>query len=267
MIDEEELKHFELLYFQNGYNVPYALKKGGEILIKPILVKDYSMYEWAKQILEIKKNEINDIRVIQMSYLEFLIECIIGQQKELGEQLFTLLNLTLCEDNIKVVQDKGKDCIIICETNDDVKYVISSKEFDDISKIVLNQNDANYDNRYITPEVQEMMQEFYKVKYKDVSSPSLEKRKSFVSSKTGILTKDLNNITCREFDNIYHANVDSEIYIGQKIIQASEKYKVEEDIKHPLFEKKKDPYAEIFEDTSILSGKGINGAEKLAQMQ
>jgi hypothetical protein len=47
------------------------------------------------------------------------------------------------------------------------------------------------------------------------------------------------------------------------MVQCSYKYDVKEDVKHPLFEKKKDPYAEIFEDTSVLSNKGINGAEKL----
>ena len=67
--------------------------------------------------------------------------------------------------------------------------------------------------------------------------------------------KDLNNMTYREFDLIYNANVNSEIYIGEKIIQGSYKYDVKED-----------PYAKIFEDTNKLSGKGISGAEQLNKM-
>lgn len=47
------------------------------------------------------------------------------------------------------------------------------------------------------------------------------------------------------------------------MIQCSEKYEVKEEIRHPLFEPKKDPYAEIFEDTTILSSKGVSGAENL----
>ena len=44
------------------------------------------------------------------------------------------------------------------------------------------------------------------------------------------------------------------------------KYDVKEDIKHPLFEPKKDPYEELFTDTSTLASKGISGAENLTAM-
>ena len=65
---------------------------------------------------------------------------------------------------------------------------------------------------------------------------------------------------------IYDACKDSETYIGQKIIQGSYKYDVKEDIKHPLFVSKKDPYEELFTDTSTLASKGISGAENLTAM-
>ena len=57
--------------------------------------------------------------------------------------------------------------------------------------------------------------------------------------------------------------VNSEIYFAQKMVQCSYKYDVKEDVKHPLFEPKKDPYAEIFEDAGILKEKGITGADGL----
>ena len=60
MVDLETL---ELNYFVNMDNVPYELKDGGLIYIKPILVKDYLRYSWAKEILSIEKNEINDIEI------------------------------------------------------------------------------------------------------------------------------------------------------------------------------------------------------------
>ena len=110
------------------------------------------------------------------------------------------------------------------------------------------------------------MEEYYRVKYKDIVSPSFEKRKAFVSSKTGLITKQLNEMPYREFDMIYHASVDSEIYIGQKIIQASEKYEVKGDVSHPLFTPDKDPYSEIFDDTTVLNNKGISGTESLGNI-
>ena len=46
MVDYELLR---INYFQNDYPCPYTLKNGGTILIHPILVKDYSLYEYYKQ--------------------------------------------------------------------------------------------------------------------------------------------------------------------------------------------------------------------------
>lgn len=257
-----DLEIMELNYFVNMLDVPYELKKGGVLQIKPILVKDYLRYSWAKEILEISKNEINDIEIIQMSYLEFLIKKIFTVNKELEEKLRWIVKLCLNEDYVAFVDNK----LIICEKDSTIKYIITPKEFDDISKIIQSQNDPNYDDRYVSPEVKELMQEYYKVKYQNIISPSLEKRKAFVSSKTGKTFSQLNELPYREFELIYDACKDSEIYIGQKIIQGSYKYKVDGDIKHPLYESKKDPYEELFTDPSVLSSKGISGAENLTAM-
>ena len=257
-----DLDVLELNYFVNMLDVPYELKKGGIINIKPVLLKDYLRYDWAKEILMISKNEINDIEVIQMSYLEFLIKKVFLMSKESEDKVRWIIKLCLDEDYVAI----GDNCLIICQEDNTIKYVISSKEFDDIAKIIQAQNDPNYDDRYVSPEVKELMQEYYKAKYKDITTPSLEKRKAFVSSKTGKTFAQLNELPCREFELIYDACKDSEIYIGQKIIQGSYKYEVKEDIKHPLYEAKKDPYAELFTDTSTLASKGISGAENLTAM-
>lgn len=249
-------------YFVNMSDVPYQLKKGGTIHIKPVLLKDYLRFEWAKDILKINKNEINDIEIIQMSYLEFLIKKVFEADEEAKQKIAWLIKLCLNEDYVAF----SENCIIICDETSTIKYIINSKEFEDISKIMQAQNDPNYDDRYVSPEVRELMQEYYKVKYKNVIAPSLEKRKAFVSSKTGKTFSQLNELPCREFELIYDACKDSEIYIGQKIIQGSYKYDVKEDIKHPLFEPKKDPYEELFTDTSTLANKGINGAEQLTAL-
>lgn len=256
------LKDLELKYFCNGYDVPYKLKDGQILNIKPILVKDYPYYETAKTILEIEKNEINNIEIIKMSYLEFIFN-LIETNAAYSNFIISLCELCFGYDKVAISLHKNKKVLCLCDENNIVKYIITSKDFEDISKIILNQNDANYDNRYINPEVKELMAEYYKVKSKNTKSPTLEEKKAFVTSKTGMSFNQLNEMTYRHFDMIYSANVDSEIYIAQKMVQCAYKYEVKEDVKHPLFEPKKDPYAEIFEDTTILSEKGISGAEQL----
>lgn len=250
-----DIKVLEMAYFCNGYNVPYTLKNGGDILIKPILVKDYNVYEWAKQILQINKNEINDIEIIQMSYLDFLIEKIFSKSEECTQQLQQIINLCLDEQYIAFQKSKGKNCICICDENSNVKKIINSKEFDEISKIILNQNDFNYDDRELSKDVKEAYEEYCKLKYSDIGSPSLEKMKAFVTSKTGLKLNEINEMVYRYFSLVYHSAVDSEIYIGEKIIQGSYKYKVDKNIMHPQYEKKKDPIAEMFSDASAFENK------------
>ena len=258
----EMLDILNLKYFCNGYDVPYKLKDGEILNIKPILVKDYPYYEVAKMILEIPKNEVNDIRVIQMSYLEFIKE-FIESNEIYASNLVTICQLCFGYSKIGFSVYKNKPCLCLCDEDATIKYIITPKDFDEIAMIILNQNDANYDNRYISPEVKELMQSYYKAKGNNYRTPSLEEKKAYVISRTGILLFNLNEMTYRNFDLIYTSCINSEIYMAQKMVQCSYKYEVKEDVKHPLFEQKKDPYAEIFEDTTILSDKGISGADQL----
>lgn len=257
-----DIKDLELRYFCNGFDVPYKVKEGGELNIKPILVKDYPYYETAKVILELPKNETDNIEVIKMSYLEFLFNII--NTNELYKSFFVkICELCFNYENIGIIKHKNKYCIALCDEEETVKYIITPKEFDEIIKIILNQNDAHYDGRYISPDVKELMNEYYKVKYANTHSPSLEEKKAFITSKIGIDINTINKMTYRYFDLVYSSSVNNDLYFAQKMVQCSYKYDVKEDVRHPLFEPPKDPYAEIFEDTGILGEKGISGADKL----
>lgn len=257
-----DIKTLELSYFSNGEPVPYKLKDGTIINIYPILVKDFPMYEWANQILQIRKNEINDIKIIQMTYLEFLLKETVNNNEVSKYQLYYLLKLCLHENLIGILDDNnepyeknGKQYIAIVDDDNNIKHTIVSKDFDEISKIILFQNDINYDDRYISPDMRKEIEQYYKLKYKDSTPPTIEKKKAFVISKTGISLNEINNMVFRMFDQVYQASIDSEIYIGNKIIQASQKYDVKGNIEHPMFEVKKDPIlsamggdAEVFEN-------------------
>lgn len=88
MVDYELLR---INYFQNDLPCPFELKSGGKINIYPILVKDYSLYEFYKTIMEFDKNSINDIEIIQMSYLDFLVNIVFQQDKDSGGKLCEFL--------------------------------------------------------------------------------------------------------------------------------------------------------------------------------
>jgi len=243
MIDIENLR---LLYFQNDESVPYKLKCGYELKISPIKVKDWSIFESSLGVLQIEKNEINDIRIIQMSYLEFLVNVIIPSNEGYASALFNIFNYSMGENHISVGKNKGKDCIILTDEKDIIKAFITSKEFDEISKIILFQNMKDYDDRYLSPDVKEAIQDYFSLRNKESYNPTLEQKKTYTIAKTGILMKDINEMTYRTFEQVYNSCIDTDIYFGQKIIQASYKYKVDDDVKYPMFEKKKDILDQVF---------------------
>ena len=242
MVDYDLLR---INYFQNDYPCPYTLKNGGMILIHPILVKDYSLYEYYRQIMEIDKNSINDFEVIQMSYLDFLVSMAFKEHKEESSKLYGLLNLILKEKNILIVEKDKKYHIVITDDEDNIKYIIKSKELEEIYKITCYQNDVNYEDIRYSEDVKKAITDYYSLKYKNTHSPTLEEMKAFVISKTGILIKEINEMSYRNFFMVYESALGSETYIGQKIIQASEKYKVD-DFQHPLFTEKKSKVDEVF---------------------
>lgn len=249
MIDIEQL---ELMYFQNDEPCPYKLKCGYELKIKPISVKDWSIFSKSLEILQLHKNEINDIQVIQMSYLEYLVRVVLpcdNENLQYSQRLSKLFQYSMEENDTRITKDKDKICLILVD-NDIIKAKITSKEFDEISKIVLFQNLKDYDNNEMSADIRQMIQDYYEVKYKNSYTPNLEQQKTFVISKTGILMKDINEMTYRTFSQVYQNCLRSELYIGDKIIQGSYKYDVKEVVVHPLLEKPKNIIDEVFKTTN-----------------
>ena len=262
------LDYYTNLYFSNGEDAPYKLKDKTTIYLKPILVKNYPIYLGCIDILQIPKNDSSDIKIIQMSYLQYLIEVLFKQddpKERINEsKLRAILSYCLGADYVGFVKnEKNKWVVAICNSEGIIEHIINATEFDEIRELILNQNDAHYDNRYVNPDVKQVMEEYYKIKYADVHPPSLEKKKAFVSSKLGKTFKELGEMNVREFELVYKACADSEIYLANKVTEASYKYEVKNPSQHPLYEPERDAFAEIFSDTSVLNGKGLQGAENI----
>lgn len=264
-MNKDNLLQYKLVYFQNDEPIPYKLKCGYEIIISPILVKDWSIFESSIDILKIDKNKMGNLEIIQMSYLTFLKNYIYSVENKSIEtqKLLNIFNLSMNEKYISFGENKGKTCLCLLEEDGKIKGFINQKEFDIITSIILHQNLYNYDDREVDSDVMELMQDYYRIKYKNAHNPTLEEQKTYVIAKTGIGMAQINNMTYRTFSQVYSHAVNDVIYIGQKIIQGSYKYKVDEDITHPLYTKEKDKYEELFTSTDVLANKGIQGANKL----
>lgn len=258
MVDIENLK---INYFSNEEPVPYKVKIGKELKIYPINVKEYPIYESCKGVLEIKKESINNIEVIQMSYLRFLTDVALATGGSI-EILGVLLALCL-KKSVGLRRDNKNNKIFLYTTDDDgeTESVISEKEFDDIKRIILYQNDIDYDDSYVDPEVQKEYEKWCALRGRKIHNPSLEEKKTYVMSRTGYSMKDINEMIYRTFAQVFSHCVNSEIYLSQKIIQASFKYEIKDDIKFPLFEPKVNKYKEMFKDAETFEKKiqAVNG--------
>lgn len=262
-MDDKVLEFYQKYYFVNASAVPFKVKSNDYTLfIKPITVKDYFFYSENIGILLIDKNSISDANIISMSYLQFLVDVILQQKEEYQRALSKILGLSLDESYGFTIghYENGKPFLGIQDKDKNELCKINSKEFDKIKEIILCYNDRDYDGRYISEDMKQAMNDYYSLKFKDSYMPTLEERKLFVSFKSGLTLQQINDMAYRHFEIMYNQCVDNDLFFSQKIIQASEKYKVNEEIVYPLF-RKNDKFgflqdAEKFEKVISAAAKG-----------
>lgn len=242
-MDDKQLKYYEQYYFANELPVPFKVKDNDYILhIRPVKVSMFPFYHDNVGILLIDKNRVSDAKVISMSYLQYLVDIVL-QYEEYQRALVKILNLSLGDDFTFTVghYDNGKPYIGV-RKDDKELCKINAKEFDKISEIILNYNDRNYDNRYISDDMRKAMEDYYNLKFKDKHIPTLEEKKAFVSFKSGLTLQQINDMSYRYFEIMYNQCTENDLFFSQKIIQASEKYKVNDEIVYPLFKKKESKF-------------------------
>lgn len=254
-----DIKHLELAYFQFGKPYPYKLRRGGEVLIHPINVQDYFLFTYARSIMEIKKNEIGKIEYIKMSYLEFLTNVVFKENDNEIDKLYLFLSLVLNEKYFDIIMNDNEFCVAITRKDGDsyyLKHLITSKELEEIARISLYQNDIDYDDTYYNPEIRAEIEKYYKAKYgSNTTSISFEKQLAYVISKTGWTMEYICQMTYRLFNFVFKACIDSEIYLANTMYKAGGNFEIKEDIKHPLYQKKKTMIEEVFMDRSELDKK------------
>lgn len=255
-------------YFSKGKPCPYKLKSGIEILIYPILVKDYEEYEDCRPILEVNKNDIGVEEFLLMSQLEYLsylfsLDIVDENNINIGElelQMFkSIFSLCLKEDYVAITKNNNdKFVIIVAEKNNDdfiCKYTISNKEFLEISKIILFQNDNEYDDSYVNPDILKEYNEYVRLKSKGKRNPTFEERKIFVLSRYRCKIDEIDNMTKRFFDMLYLEYIKSEQYFADVMYKTSEKFDIKENIVYPLFKPKEDRFKDMFMTIDSLNGK------------
>lgn len=243
-VDIELLK---LAYFALDEPVPYKLKTGQEIFVKPIMVKDSMLFMASVDVLKIDKNSLGSVEAIQASYLKFLQKMIFPSNDVMVQKFLNILDLCLELKGIYLCNDEMERTFIQTESG----IVISAKEFDDIAKIILYQNLPDYDDKYINPDIKKSMQEVDRLKNKDYESPDFERQIGIIESHTGILKEQLLKKTWRSFQILFREVCgEIEFYTTRPAaiaVGAGDK------VDHYIFKKRKDKFDGYFVDMDKFS--------------
>lgn len=250
--------------------------------IKPVLVRDFFQFNNAKDVLNIEKNKIPNIEIIQMTYLRFLLTIMI-EQDGFKEDFLTILALSLgvkydatkrnpsFEPNEILTQQTRKDesevwingwdirfrlsddKVILCLYDDEDLVEIDDTQFDDLRKVILLQNIYKYDDTEMSDDFRRVVEEYYRLKNKDIVLPSLEDRLMAVCVSSAYKLEELYTMPLRLFDALLEYSVDKLEYQVNKLIVNLAQGKVEGlHLSHWVYKTKKDKYSEIFTDAQDL---------------
>lgn len=239
------------------YPIKYKLKCGYDITIKHVLVRDWYFLEGALELLQIDKNETKDESLLSLSYIDFIKK--ITEENKVYNLLLTTLFGNVIEDmNGKYVtwdSSNGKTVYVVLGEEKEVLFYITSKDFENIREIILRQNIYNYNPISLHPLIKKAMLKKREMESKNSSNPSLETQKIFIMGKTGFKKKEIDEMTYREFSQLFKIKIEEDIYMVKNIIKSGYSCTIEGNIQYPLFEKEKGVLDDILSDASSFKNK------------
>lgn len=245
-------------YIELDKPIPYFTRKNQVIELYPVLLKDAYDFLNCYNILTIDKNTVGNIEIIQSSYLQFLLQVVLGKdlfgkvEKHSVQywQFITVMRLCFKLDikdaeQLKItVNDKGKFLLIVKGIE------INYKDFDNIIQLIQYQNIYNYeDESELNPDFKKAVDEYYALRNKGQEPLTLERKMSIVSAHNGMLKKDLLEMTYYSFEALFNSVVQQIDYVVNKNFEANFKAnggKLKEPIEHFAYRNKKSRYANAF---------------------
>ena len=232
-----DIEVLEKGYFYFDKPVPYKLSDTTHVDIMPVSVYDSEVFLSSCDILQIDKNALNSVEIIQMSYLDFLLKVMLPTDKSglLLDKLSNIFRLCLGMKTWKLkVKEKQKLSIVA----PDDSFEITGKQFDDIKRIILYQNVPHYDDSYIDPDLKKMMDEVDRLKSQGISTPNLERRMAIITAHCGVNKQTLMQYTMRSLQLLFEECAgEVEFTTLRPIMLYAGKAK---ELEHWIYKKKKD---------------------------
>lgn len=245
------LEHIKELYFDEP--IPYK-----ELLIYPVTMKDYLEFHWLVSCLLIDKNSIPDINVISMSYLRFLYYNAANND----EPYVYMLKMLLC---MVLHIEFNEEMSFYVDENDRAFFKVrgvaySGSDFDEIVKIIFEQNCITPIDNTIQKEVRDALEkaEEFKMQQTKQKMCSLEEQMICVLISTPLKLEDIYKLTIRKFEKILQrvdAKLHYQIYLNASM-SGMVKFKDESVIQHWMNDLTKDDrYSDVKVDMDTMRNK------------
>lgn len=226
-------------YFFFDKPVPYKLSETVHIDITPISVYDSEVFLSSCDIIQIDKNALNSVEIIQMSYLDFLFKVMLptDQSGLLLDKLCNILKLCLGLDDWKIKMNEKKKLSILSV---DEQLEITGKQFDDIKRIILYQNLAHYDDEYIDPDLKKAMADVDRLRNMGINAPNLERRMAIITAHCGLSKSEQLHYSMRSLQLLFEECAgEVEFTTLRPIMLYAGKAK---ELEHWIYKKKKDRF-------------------------
>ena len=219
-VNIDNIKQFVEPYSTFDKPIPY---KG--LVLHPIKVKDYFDFMNAHGLLVNNKDSIPNVRIIQMSFLEYVYHLVLLNE-EYKNYFITILELCFgvyYREDIRfkdfkereLVYEEVEDRVVTHINGYDIRFdygkktimyinnvEIKSNDFEKICKIILYQNILEYDDREISPDVQKIIDIQNKKQLSKINPPNIEKQISFLANTTGYKLEYIYDMTYNKFQLI-----------------------------------------------------------------
>lgn len=227
-------------FFYTDKPVPYKLSEDNVVYINPVGLVDSETFVASCSILQIDKNALPSVEIIQMPYLDFLMRLVIpsDETKVQLDKFFNIMRLcTGWENWLPIVEENH-----IILKNNETGATINHKQFDDIKRIILYQNLLGYDDSYVNPDIKKAIDETNELKMAAYKSVSLERKIAIVTAHCGLPKREQLEMTMRAHQLLFNECVDEVEFTTTRPI-AVYAGKTNE-MEHWIYKRKKDKYSD-----------------------
>jgi hypothetical protein len=196
------------------FDDPIPFKK---FLLYPVKMRNYLMFMAYSECLTIDKNSIPDVKIIGMSYLEYILSYSTMENLWVGK-LDRILRMCLDDKenklDIKYGYDENKKIFISIDGE-----IINGSDFDELKEIICEQQALELEDYTVQKEVRDALRKAQEFKNRSSGAKmaGLEDQILCLVSSTAMSVKDISELTIRKFTKLLSrvdAKLHYEIYLA-----------------------------------------------------